>query len=74
MQQQIIDVISEINPDFLKYNDISDDNMAIFGQGKNRNIMIISYQCAALNCMLNVTCHAKYKKFTQSKKQYDFRI
>lgn len=53
LMQQIIDVISEINPDFLKYNDISNDNMAIFGQGKNRNIMIISYQCAALKCMLN---------------------
>lgn len=26
--------------------------MVIFGRGKNRDIMIISYQCAALKCML----------------------
>lgn len=51
MQQQINDIISEINPNFLKYKDISDDNMVVFGQGKSRNIMIISYQCAALKCM-----------------------
>lgn len=52
MQQQIKDIISEINPDFLKPYDISDENMVIFGRGKNRDIMIISYQCAALKCML----------------------
>lgn len=50
MQQQIIDIISEIDPEALKYNDISKDNMVIFGAYKN--IMIISYQCAALKCML----------------------
>lgn len=50
MQQQIIDIISEIDPEVLKYNDISKDNMVIFGTYKN--IMIISYQCAALKCML----------------------
>lgn len=50
MQQQIIDIISEIDPEVLKYNDISKDNMVIFGAYKN--IMIISYQCAALKCML----------------------
>lgn len=53
MHQQITDIISEINPEFLKYNDVSDDNMVIFGYGRNRNIMIISYQCAAMKCMLN---------------------
>lgn len=52
MQQQIKDIISEINPNFLKPYDISDENMVIFGRGKNRDIMIISYQCAALKCML----------------------
>lgn len=52
MQQQIKDIISEINPDFLKPYDISDENMVIFGRGKNRDIMIISYQCTALKCML----------------------
>lgn len=54
MQQQIKDIISEINPDFLKYNynEILHDNMIIFGYNDNQNIMIISYQCAALKCML----------------------
>lgn len=46
MQQQIIDIISEIDPEALKYDDISKYNMVIFGAYKN--IMIISYQCAAL--------------------------
>lgn len=50
MQQQIIDIISEIDPEVLKYNDISKDSMVVFGAYKN--IMIISYQCAALKCML----------------------
>ena len=54
MQQQIKDIISEINPDFLKYkyNEILHDNMVIFGYDDNQDIMIISYQCAALKCML----------------------
>lgn len=54
MQQQIIDIISEINPKFIKYkyNEILHENMVIFGEGDNLDIMIISYQCAALNCML----------------------
>ena len=46
MQQQIIDVISEIDPEILKYQDLSEENMVIFGS--YRNIMMISYQCAAL--------------------------
>lgn len=49
MQQQMIDVISEIDPDALKYQDISNENMVIFGSYKN--IMLISYQTAALKCM-----------------------
>lgn len=49
MQQQIIDIISEIDPKALQC--ISKENMVIFGAYKN--IMIISYQCAALKCMLN---------------------
>lgn len=51
MQQQIIDIISEIDPEVLKYNDMSKENMVIFGRSKN--IMIISYQRAALKCMYN---------------------
>ncbi len=72
MQQQINDIISEIHPDFLKYKDISDDNMIVFGQGKNRNIMIISYQCAALKCMyndsdfLNFCLQARYLIFDEA--------
>lgn len=50
MQQQIIDIISEIDPEILKYRDIPNENMVIFGS--YRNIMIISYQCAALKCIL----------------------
>lgn len=53
MQQQIIDVISEIDPEILKYQDLSEENMVIFGS--YRNIMIISYQCAALKCLYQDT-------------------
>ncbi len=49
MQQQIFDIISEIDPEALQC--ISKENMVKFGAYKN--IMIISYQCAALKCMLN---------------------
>lgn len=49
MNQQVIDIVSEIDPDALKYQDISNDNMVIFGSYKN--IMLISYQTAALKCM-----------------------
>ena len=70
MQQQIIDIISEIDPEVLKYNDISKDNMVIFGAYKN--IMIISYQCAALKCMLqdsrflNFCLQARYLIFDEA--------
>lgn len=70
MQQQIIDIISEIDPEVLKYNDISKDNMVIFGAYKN--IMIISYQCAALKCMLqnnrflNFCLQARYLVFDEA--------
>lgn len=50
MQQQTIDIISEIDPEIMKYSDNSNENMVVFGA--YRNIMIISYQCAALKCML----------------------
>ena len=53
MQQQIIDVISEIDPEILKYQDLSEENMVIFGS--YRNIMMISYQCAALKCLYQDT-------------------
>ncbi len=70
MQQQITDIISEIDPEALKYNDISKDNMVIFGACKN--IMIISYQCAALKCMLqnnrflNFCSQARYLVFDEA--------
>lgn len=70
MQQQIIDIISEIDPEVLKYNDISKDNMVVFGAYKN--IMIISYQCAALKCMLkdgrflNFCSQARYLVFDEA--------
>lgn len=50
MQQQITDMVSEIDPDALKYQDLSEENMVIFGS--TRNIMLISYQAAAMKCAL----------------------
>ncbi len=70
LMQQIIDIISEIDPESLKYKDISKDNMVIFGPYKN--IMIISYQCAALKCMLqdgrflNFCSQARYLIFDEA--------
>ena len=64
MQQQIIDVIS------LKYQDLSEENMVIFGS--YRNIMMISYQCAALKCLyqdtnfLDFFSHARYLIFDEA--------
>lgn len=49
MQQQIVDIVSEIDPDALKYQNISEDSMVIFG---SNNIMLISYQSAALKYAL----------------------
>ena len=70
MQQQIIDVISEIDPEILKYQDLSEENMVIFGS--YRNIMMISYQCAALKSLypdtnfLNFFSHARYLIFDEA--------
>lgn len=70
MQQQIIDVISEIDPEILKYQDLSEENMVIFGS--YRNIMMISYQCAALKCLYQDTnflyfcSHARYLIFDEA--------
>ena len=70
MQQQIIDVISEIDPEILKYQDLSEENMVIFGS--YRNIMMISYQCAALKCLyqdtnfLDFCSHARYLIFDEA--------
>lgn len=70
MQQQIIDVISEIDPEILKYQDLSEENMVIFGS--YRNIMMISYQCAALKCLypdtnfLDFFSHARYLIFDEA--------
>ena len=70
MQQQMIDVISEIDPETLKYDGISKENMVVLGPDKN--IMIISYQCAALKCMLqdsrfwNFCSQARYLVFDEA--------
>ena len=70
MQQQIIDVISEIDPEILKYQDLSEENIVIFGS--YRNIMMISYQCAALKCLypdtnfLDFCSHARYLIFDEA--------
>lgn len=70
MQQQIIDVISEIDPEILKYQDLSEENMVIFGS--YRNIMMISYQCAALKCLypdtnfLDFFSYARYLIFDEA--------
>lgn len=70
MQQQIIDVISEIDPEILKYQNLSEENMVIFGS--YRNIMMISYQCAALKCLypdtnfLDFFSHARYLIFDEA--------
>ena len=50
MQQQITDIVNEIDHDALKYQDFSDEGMVTFGSRKN--IMIISYQTAAVKCAL----------------------
>lgn len=68
MQQQIFDIISEIDPEALQC--ISKENMVKFGAYKN--IMIISYQCAALKCMLddmdfrNFCLQARYLVFDEA--------
>ena len=56
LKQQTIDMINEINPEALKYNDIrqSEDSMYIFGRkGTVPNIMIITYQAVAIKCLHN---------------------
>lgn len=70
MQQQVIDVISEIDPEILKYQDLSEENMVIFDS--QRNIMMISYQYAALKCLyqdknfLNFCLQARYLVFDKA--------
>ena len=51
MQQQVRDILSEIDPDVLKYQDVVNDGLVVFGAYKN--LMIISYQTAAVKCALN---------------------
>ena len=56
LRQQVIDMIKEINPEALKYNDISqsEESMFVFGRkGVIPNIMLISYQTAAIKCIAN---------------------
>lgn|GEM_PF-1513505 len=50
MQQQIMDMVSEIDPDALQYQGSSEENMVVFGS--TQNIMLISYQSAAMKCAL----------------------
>ncbi len=50
LSQQILDMVKSIDPDALQYQDLSKENMVIFGA--KRNIMLISYQKAALKCIL----------------------
>lgn len=70
MQQQVMDIVSEIDPETLKYSDITKDNMVILGRYKN--IMIISYQYAAKKCMLadsnfyNFCSQARYLIFDEA--------
>lgn len=70
MQQQVMDIVSEIDPEALKYSNITEDNMVIFGRYKN--IMIISYQYAAKKCMLadsnfyNFCSQARYLIFDEA--------
>ena len=51
MQQQILDIVDEIDPEAKQYTDLSDTSMIIFGRDKNN--MIITYQTAAYKCALN---------------------
>lgn len=70
MQQQVMDIVSEIDPEALKYSNITEDNMVILGRYKN--IMIISYQYAAKKCMLadsnfyNFCSQARYLIFDEA--------
>ena len=54
----------------MKYQDLSEENMVIFGS--YRNIMMISYQCAALKCLypdtnfLDFFSHARYLIFDEA--------
>ena len=50
LSQQILDMVKSIDPDAHQYQDLSKENMVIFGP--QRNIMLISYQKAALKCIL----------------------
>lgn len=61
MQQQIVDIVSEIDHDALKYQDISEESMIVFGS--HRNIMLISYQSAAMKCVLR---DSRFFEFCQS--------
>lgn len=70
MNQQVVDIVSEIAPDALKYQDISSENMVIFGL--QRNIMLIFYQTAVLKCMfgdgnfMNFCSQARYIVFDEA--------
>ena len=66
MQQQIRDIVSEIDPDALKYQDISKESMVTFN---NKNMMVISYQKAALKLALN---DSRFWEFCQSARYFIF--
>lgn len=61
MRQQITDMVSEVDTDALKYQNLSEENMVIFGEFKN--IMLISYQAAAMKCALG---DSRFLAFCQS--------
>ena len=70
MQQQIVDIVSEIDPDELKYHDVVNDGLVVFGAYKN--FMIVSYQTAAIkfalgdSSFLNFCNSARYLIFDEA--------
>ncbi len=70
MQQQIVDIVSEIDPDVLKYQDVVNEGLVVFGAYKN--FMIVSYQTAAIkfaswdSSFLNFCNSARYLIFDEA--------
>ena len=58
LKQQIVEMVKKVDPEALKYNNIDDDSLFVFG--KYKNIMIVSYQTAAIKC---VSCDQNFKNF-----------
>lgn len=70
MQQQITDIIAEVGPQHLKFMDLSNESEIYCGDSSN--IMIISYQTAALKCLteekhfIQFCTEAKYLIFDEA--------